>query len=129
LATQSTASPDAMSAMPLDLFFDYLGLRLDPGKAEGKTVTLNWIFPDVNERYVLSLENCVLNHTPNKQVADADATITLSREVFNQVIMKQAGIPEKVGSGEIKIEGNAAKIQELFSLLDTFDGWFNIVTP
>lgn len=126
---QSTASPDSVTAMPLDLFFDYLGVRLNPAKAAGKTMTLNWSFPDTNEKYVLSLENCVLNHTPKKQAENADASITLSRNVFNQVILKQTSVAEKVASGDITIEGDPTKIPELFSFLDTFDVWFNIVTP
>ena len=128
-ATPGTASPDSVSAMPLDLFFDYLAVRLDPAKAAGKTMNLNWSFPDINKTYVLSLENCVLNHTADKQVKRADASITVSRKVFNEVILKQATVAEKMASGEIRIEGNPVKIQELFSLLDTFDFWFNIVTP
>jgi alkyl sulfatase BDS1-like metallo-beta-lactamase superfamily hydrolase len=115
--------------MPLNLFFDYLGVRLNSAKAAGKTITINWSFTDTSEKYVLTLESSVLNHTPNKHVENADTTITLTRKVFNELILRQASPAEKVASGEIKIEGNPGKLNELFSLLDQFDPWFNIVTP
>ena len=61
-------SPDTIRAMPADLFFDYLGVRLNGPKAEGKAMTINWNFTDTKEQYVLALENGALNHTANKQV-------------------------------------------------------------
>ncbi|MBP8950034.1 MAG: hypothetical protein KBG73_14425 [Candidatus Promineofilum sp.] len=35
----------------------------------------------------------------------------------------------EVGRGEATIEGDPAKFVEFLSLLDTFEFWFNIVTP
>jgi alkyl sulfatase BDS1-like metallo-beta-lactamase superfamily hydrolase len=126
----TTASPDTIRAMPLGLFFDYLGVRLNGPKAAGKTITINWDFTDTGEHYVLALENCALNHTVNKQVKDADATVTLTRGAFNQAIL--GGKPKLdalIASGALKIEGQKEKLGELLSLMDSFDPWFNIVTP
>jgi linear primary-alkylsulfatase len=39
LPAPNTASPDTVRAMSLDLFFDYLGVRLNGPKAAGKTIT------------------------------------------------------------------------------------------
>jgi alkyl sulfatase BDS1-like metallo-beta-lactamase superfamily hydrolase len=128
-ALGSTASPDTIKAMPLDLFFDYLGIRLNGPQAAGKTMTINWNFPDTKEEYVLTLENGVLNHTARKQAKDADATVTLNRAALNEVILGEASLPAKIESGELKVEGNPEKLKELFSLLDKFDSRFNIVTP
>lgn len=33
------------------------------------------------------------------------------------------------GSGDVKITGKQAKLEEVVSYLDTFEFWFNIVTP
>jgi len=126
----TTASPDTIQAMPLDLFFDYLGVRLNGPKAADKTITLNWNFTDTKEQYVLALENGALNHTANRQAKSADAGITLTRAAFNEVILGgQAKLEAKIASGDIKLEGKKEKFGELLALLDTFDPWFNIVTP
>ena len=66
--------------------------------------------------------------TPCAQM-DADATITLSRETLNQIVLKQATLEEAIDSGDVKITGNKAKLDEMLSYLDTFEFWFNIVTP
>ena len=129
-AIGTTASPDTIRAMPLDLFFDYLGVRLNGPRAAGKTMTINWNFTDTAEQYVLALENSALNHTAGKQAKDADATITLTRAALNEAIL--GGEPQlnaKIASGAIKIEGRKEKLKELFALMDNFDPWFNIVIP
>jgi alkyl sulfatase BDS1-like metallo-beta-lactamase superfamily hydrolase len=48
----STASPDSIRAMSLDLFFSYLGVRLNGEKAAGKQITLNFVFTDTSEKVV-----------------------------------------------------------------------------
>lgn len=37
--------------------------------------------------------------------------------------------PEAIGAGLVKIEGNPAKLLELFGLFDEFELRFNIVEP
>jgi alkyl sulfatase BDS1-like metallo-beta-lactamase superfamily hydrolase len=128
--TGTTASPDTITAMPLALFFDYLGVRLNGPRAEGKAMMINWNFTDTKEQYVLALENGALNHTANKQVQGADASVTLTRAAFDEVIL--GGKPKleaKIAAGDLKIEGRKEKLGELLALLDNFDPWFNIVTP
>lgn len=125
----STASPDSLRAMPLDLFFDYLGIRLNGPKAAKAKITLNFDFTDTKDRYLLILENGVLNHTPDAQAKKADVTVTLTRDALNRLIVGTAQLEASVKSGDIKIDGDKAKLKELFSYMDTFDYWFNIVTP
>ena len=77
LPVPSSASPDTVKVLSLDLLFDYLGIRLNGSKAAGKTITLNLQFPDTQETCVLALANSALNHTLGEQVPDADATLHL----------------------------------------------------
>jgi linear primary-alkylsulfatase len=129
LQTPSTASPDTVRAMTLDLFFDYLGMRLDGPKAAGKKITVNFNFTDTGEKAVLFLANAALNHSPDRQDPDADATLTLTRTALNTVILQESTFKEEIGKGEVRVKGSLDKVLELVSLLDTFEFWFNIVTP
>lgn len=125
----TSASPSAVEAMPLDTFFDLLGVRLNGPKAEGKTIIINWIFTDTDQRYVLSLENAVLNHAEGALANNADATITLTRNALNRIILKESSFRKERKAGNLTIKGHALKVEELFLMMDTFDFWFNIVTP
>lgn len=129
LPTPNVASPDSIRAMTPDLFFDYLAMRLNGPKAADKTIILNFDFSDLKEKYMIEMVNGVLNHTPNRQSENADATITLTKETLNNIVLKQTILKDAISSGDVKIDGNEAKLDEMLSYLDTFDFWWNIVTP
>jgi len=127
-----TASPDTIKAMPVGKFLDFLAIRLNDKKAEGKTMTFNLNITDNNkqkEQYVITLENSVLNYLPNKQEKDADATLSMARETFNKTMTQPGMVNKKIASGDIKITGDQEKLKDFLGMLDTFDLWFNIVTP
>jgi alkyl sulfatase BDS1-like metallo-beta-lactamase superfamily hydrolase len=129
LPAPNTASPDTVRAMSYDLFFDYLGMRLNGPKAAGKNITLNLVFPDTKDKYVLALENGALSHTPNEQSKEADATVTIPRAVLNEIVLGETALDKEIESGKVMVQGQKESLSELVSLLDKFDFWFNIVTP
>jgi len=120
---------DTVRATPLDMFFDLLAVRLIGPKAVGKVMTFNANFTDINEQYVLTVENGVLNYAKSTQADKADATLTTTRAVLDQVALGEARLVDKLATGEAKIEGSQEKLIEFLSLMDTFEFWFNIVTP
>jgi alkyl sulfatase BDS1-like metallo-beta-lactamase superfamily hydrolase len=127
--TPTTASPDTIRAMTPGMFFDYLGVRLDSEAAGDAEITLNVDLGDEGGQHVLELVNGVLNNTADTQADDADATLTMSRDTLNDVILGQTTIADAVSAGDVTVGGDEAKLEELVSYLDTFEFWFNIVTP
>ena len=87
LPAPNTASPDTIRAMSLDLFFDFLGMRLNGPKADGKRIVLNFDSTDVKQKYAVIMVNGVLNHTPNAKAAKADADITVTRATLNEIVL------------------------------------------
>ena len=124
----SSSNADTLKAVSNDLFFDFLGVRLDAAKAEGKTMVINWNFTDSNQQFVLTLENSALTHIAGQE-AQADATVTLTRATLDAVTLKETSFPAAVLAGKVKIEGNRAKLGELMSMLDTFEPMFPVVEP
>lgn len=127
--TPNTASPDTIRAMTVDMFFDYLGVRLDSGRAGDAHITLNFDFGDPEGTYVVELVNGVLNHTAGVQADAADAKVTLSRDALSNIMLQQTTLDQAVAAGDVTVEGDQAKLGELVSYLDTFEFWFSIVTP
>jgi alkyl sulfatase BDS1-like metallo-beta-lactamase superfamily hydrolase len=123
-----TANADTLKAVSNDLFFDYLGVRLDAAKAEGKRLVINWNFTDSKQQFVLTLENSALTHIAGRQ-PDADATVTLSRATLDAVTLKQTSFPAAVLAGQVRIEGDRAKLAELMAMLDSFEPMFPVVEP
>ncbi|MBF8755456.1 alkyl/aryl-sulfatase [Pseudomonas guariconensis] len=129
LPTPDTASADTVKAMDLDLFFDYLAMRLKGPEVGDKHITLNLDFTDLKQQYLLEMVNGVLNHTEGLQAKEADAKVTLSRDTLNKLMLKEATLKDAIASGDVKIDGNQGKLEELMSYMDSFDFWFPIVTP
>ena len=128
-ATIDTASSDTIKAMPVDMALDYLAVRLNSEKAKDKKININLKLTDTKEEYAITIENSVLNYTPDKQNKNADVTITMMRDAFNTMMLKPGSIDEQIASGTIRIIGDKEKLKEFTQMLDTFNLWFNIVTP
>jgi len=129
LPTFKTASPDTIRSMGVEQFFDFLSVRLNGPKASGKRITLNFEFTDLDEQYTLEMVNGVINHTAGTMADDADATITMTRQAFNNITLGQLTRDEAIAAGVVSIEGDPAKLDELLSYLDNFEFWFNIIEP
>lgn len=123
------ASPDTVAAMPIELFFDYLSIRLNGPKAEGKTIKLNLDLPDTQDKYLLVVQYGALQYHKDQQAQDADVTLTLDRTTLNKIIGGQLKVEQGVTNGAIKLAGDSKKFEEFTGLLDTFDPWYQVVMP
>ena len=128
-AVAARAGRDIVRNLSLDLFFDFLGVRLNGDKAEGKTITINWAFPDLGQRYVLALQNCALTYLADRHADAADGTVTLDRATLNRIILRELALPEGIASGAVQVDGDPQKVAELFGLLDDFTMAFDIIEP
>ena len=123
----NTASPDTIRAMPPDMLFDYLSVRLNGPKAAGKKIGLNIDFTDLKQQYGLVVENAVLNY--GKPLAKPDAKLTMSKATLDSIQLKEITLEQAITKGDLKIEGKREAFADFMALLDTFPFWFNIVTP
>jgi alkyl sulfatase BDS1-like metallo-beta-lactamase superfamily hydrolase len=126
---RAPVSPDLVRGMSLDLFFDYLGVRLNGDKAEGRRSVINWVFSDLDRRYVMNLENCALTCLPDRQGSAADATVTLERAALNRLVLREVSFADAVTQGLVRIDGDTGKVADLFGLLDDFSLMFEVVEP
>ncbi len=125
----NTANADTLKALNNEMFFDFLGVRLNAAKAEGKTMVINWSFTDSNQRIALNLDNSALTYVAGKQAPNADATVTLARGTLDAVALQRTTFADAVKAGLVKIDGDPRKLDELMSMLDTFKVMFEVVEP
>lgn len=125
----SGTAPDIVRSLPLDMYFDFMAVRLNADKAAGKTIVLNWLFSDTQQSYVLNLENSALTCMADLQVDRADATLTLTRATLDEISMRKATFESALESGKIVVSGKHEKFLELLAMLDTFPIQFAVVEP
>ena len=129
LPGRALPNPYTLRAMSLDFVFDYLGVRVNADKAEGRTLVLTWVFSDQGRQYTTTLDNCALTYLADRASDCADATITLERETLSQLILHQLTPDEAVAQGRIAVDGDLGKVVELFGLLDDFAPSFAVIEP
>ncbi len=123
------AMADVLRQTPVQRFFDSMAARLNGPDAEGAELSVNFVFTDLRESYLLVIANAVLHHHPSTPDAPADATLKLTHDMFLAMLTGQAGLTDLLLSDEIQLEGSKLDLVKFFSLLDKPDGRFNIVTP
>ena len=125
----AAANAELLKGVTIDLAFDFLGVRLNAAKAEGRRLVINWNFTDLKQVYVMNLENSALTHTSGKPSDNADASITLTRPALDAITLKERTFLGSVVTGDVAISGNPLKLAELFSLFDEFPTDFEVVEP
>jgi alkyl sulfatase BDS1-like metallo-beta-lactamase superfamily hydrolase len=126
-ASPKSSGPDMIRAMTTELWLDFLGIRLDSQKTEGKQFTINLSTPDNGEQFVVELSNGTLTNIDGFQAKDADLTITIDRSDLVQTMMGAVSFDDQIASGKAKFEGNRDVYEQLKTLLVHFDLGFEIM--
>ena len=126
-ATPKSTGPDMVRAMTTELLLEFLGIRLDSKKAEGKEFTINLVTPDNGEKFVIELSNATLTTVAGFQAKNPDLTITINREDLLMTMMGVVSFDEQIASGKAKLVGNRDVFTQLKTLLVHFDLGFEIM--
>ncbi|WP_339486544.1 alkyl/aryl-sulfatase [Pseudomonas sp. EL_65y_Pfl2_R95] len=129
MATPNTSSPDIIRGMTTEMFLDFLAIHLNGPKVGDKSYAYNLTFPDTKEKYLLTVKNGVLNYSKDKVGDKVDGSVTLNRSVLDDIALGNLKMGNLTESGDVKIDGDAAKFKEMLSNLDTFGFWFKISEP
>ncbi len=126
--SHSTASKDIIASMSVDMFFDYMAVKMNGQEAAGEDITINWNFTDTGQQYMVWVKNGVMNYRAGGLAENPDATMNLSRETLNQLAQGESALSALV-SGDINIDGSLLTVKKFFGLQEKFEPMFNIVTP
>lgn len=119
---------DMLQHTPIERFLERMAASIDGAKAAGMKLRINLVFSDLNESYVLDLENAVLHHRKAAPAADANATLTLTKAFFLQMMTGQAGAKDLLLSDQTRIDGSKLDLGRFFALIEKAPGTFAIVT-
>lgn len=120
---------EVLKETPVTYFFKSLSVRLNGPDAEGKRIKIKIDFTDLNETYILSLENSVLHYRKDENDEKTDAGIKITHPLFIKMLTGKAGVRDILFSDDLDIEGSKIDLIRFFALFDKPNGTFNIVTP
>ena len=119
---------DMLQHTPIERFLDRMAASIDGPRADGLTLSINLNFSDLGENHVLRLENAVLHHRKAPPDASANATLTLTKPFFLQMMTGGAGAKDLLLSDQTRIEGSRIDLGRFFAVIEKAPGNFPIVT-
>ncbi|MDX2167870.1 MAG: alkyl sulfatase dimerization domain-containing protein [Deltaproteobacteria bacterium] len=131
--TKSAISPRAAAELlghvPPATFLTAIAASLDGPAAADASGTFNFIFTDVDQSFVLSLQHGVLHHRAAPPDPQAAATVRLTRALLVRLVTGDAGLRDLVFSDELAVDGSRLELLGFLRLLARPDGDFALVTP
>ncbi|WP_153145068.1 alkyl/aryl-sulfatase [Dechloromonas sp. H13] len=119
--------PDVIRAMSTEQWLDFLGISMDPKKAEGMRFTINLVTPDNGEKYLIELSNATLTNIKGQQAKNPDLTITLDRAELNRIMMGVVSFDDLIKAGKARFDGDRKPFDQLRSLMTSFTPNFEIL--
>ena len=114
---------------PVIQFLKAMSVRLKAEETHGKHMTINFVFTDIDQSYVLELKNSVLHYRESVPDPEANATLKITHPMFLRIVVGGATLKDMVLSKEVSVEGSRIDLARFFGWLDKPDGRFAIVTP
>ena len=122
-----SSGPDTIRAMSTENWLDFLGISMDPRKADGMRFTINLVTPDNGEKYLVEMSNATLTNIKGQQAKNPDLTITINRADLNLVMMGTSTFDDQIKAGKAKFEGDRKPFDQLRGLMVAFPPNFEIL--
>jgi len=122
-----STGPDVVRAMSTEQWLDFLGISLDPRKAEGLRFSINLVTPDNGEQYAIELSNATLTSIEGFLIPKPDLTVTVNRADLNRVMMGVATFDQLAEEGKARFEGDRTVIHKLRDMMVPFTPDFEIL--
>jgi len=122
-----SSGPDIIRAMSTDLWLNFLGIRLDSGKAAGTNFVINLVTPDNGEQFVVELSNATLTNIKGVQAANADLTLTIDRSDLEAVMMGVRTMDQQIAEGKARLRGDRKPLDLLKGMLVQFSPDFELM--
>ena len=98
-----------------------MAIRLDPAKAAGQSMVINWHFTDRDEKLALTLAHCTLTHRLGEWSDKATASVITTRDTLDANGLGQAHRAASDGVGHAQGRRRSSRLAALFAMLDSPD--------
>jgi alkyl sulfatase BDS1-like metallo-beta-lactamase superfamily hydrolase len=126
-APPKSSGPDMIKAMSTENWLDFIGISVDPRRADGLRFTINLVTPDNGEKYLVEMSNATLTNIKGEQAKNPDLTITLNRADLNTVMMGTSTFDDLIKAGKAKFDGDRTPFDRLRGILVGFAPNFEIL--
>ncbi|MGE1177657.1 alkyl/aryl-sulfatase [Pseudomonas sp. BW7P1] len=118
---------ELMKQTPTERFLEAMAASLDGPAADGKNWTFNLQLTDTQESFVLWIENAVLHFRRGAPATNANATLSVTKDLFVQLLGGTAGFKDALTSKDLNVDGSTVDLVRFLGLLEKAPGNFAIV--
>ncbi|WP_139006499.1 alkyl/aryl-sulfatase [Arthrobacter crystallopoietes] len=128
--TTQTARKQApiLHALPTRELLNWLGVRVNGPRAEGKDLRLELTFPERDECWSVGICNATIHCWPEPD-PDAQLQLVMPRKLFEETLLGLIPVEDATTDPAAEMSGDPAVFSALVDLLDTFTADFAIVEP
>lgn len=129
--SRETRRGGLLRALEIEQIFDAIAVRLKSESVAGKAASVHWHFTDLDQHWLLSLDNRALStRVSSSNAAEQAGTIlTLTKSALVAVIAGHTSFVEAMAAETITLTGDPEGLMTIFGNLDTFQSNFAIVEP
>lgn len=130
--SNTAASPDILTSMSSELFFNYLAMRYNGMKENTARYNFNFILSDTGEKVGVIVSNGAVSPRIDSHITeDVTATITIPRTALMAITTAGQGLTldQLLANGNAKISGDQQAFKDFLSNIENFDVWFNLIEP
>ncbi len=101
---RDTRRRDMLAALTVDQSFDVIGVRLDVGALTEHRIIVNWRFEDLDEDWILGVENAAIHATPGRHDPLADASVTLAKRSLTAILAGSTTLDDAIADGSVSVD-------------------------
>ncbi len=123
------ASEGIARGMPLENLFRLMAVRVIPEAVDGIDMKINFKMTDLNQDWLLSIENAVLNAWPDRQTDQPAATIAAASVDIKMMFLGLVSAMDLIANDKLVVTGDVSALAAMNDWFTTFSRRFPIVTP
>ena len=108
--------PDIVMELPISVSIHSWTSRLRAEDTLETEMSLGFVFPDLDERHTLTVRRGICQYSAGAE--KNDITLTLTKAVYNQVLLGAISLDEAVASGEASLTGSVDELQKFLGYFE-----------
>jgi alkyl sulfatase BDS1-like metallo-beta-lactamase superfamily hydrolase len=113
--------PDIVTEMPVTVSINSWTSRLKAEETLAENMSLGFVFTDLDERYSLTIRRGVCQFD-ERVLDDNDVVLTLTKPVFDQVLLGNSSIEQAASDGDVQIVGELSQLRRFLNYFEPAGG-------
>nr|XP_061812131.1 linear primary-alkylsulfatase-like [Nerophis lumbriciformis] len=110
--------PDIVTELPVSVSINSWTSRLKSERTLSTTTSLGFVFPDLQQRYSLSIRRgvCQFDET---LLDENDMVLTLTKPVYDRIVLGSINFEQALKAGEATLEGELPQLKQFLDYFET----------